>query len=192
MDIYVARQPIFSKNMSLFGYELLYRKSLNNYYEGENPSVATADLVHNAFLVMGIQTLTDGMKGFINFTQDLLENEVPTLLPKDQIVVEILENVTANESVIRACKNLKAAGYTLALDDFIFNRRDLDYTPLIELADIIKIEFPTTDKQEQRKLLSKYKDQKTFLAEKVETREEYMEAALWAMSFFRGIFSAGR
>jgi EAL and modified HD-GYP domain-containing signal transduction protein len=91
MDIYVARQPIFSKNMSLFGYELLYRKSLNNYYEGENPSVATADLVHNAFLVMGIQTLTDGTKGFINFTQDLLEAEIPAILPKDQIVIEVLK-----------------------------------------------------------------------------------------------------
>ena len=166
MDIYVARQPIFSRNMSLFGYELLYRKSTNNYYEGEDPNVATADLVHNAFLVMSIHSLTDGTKGFINFTQDLLENEVPAILPKDQIVVEILENVTANEAVISACKNLKAAGYTLALDDFIFNRQDLDYTPLIELADIVKIEFPTTDKQEQRKLLSRYKDQKTFLAEK--------------------------
>jgi c-di-GMP-related signal transduction protein len=188
MDIYIARQPIFNKNMSLFGYELLYRRSSNNYYEGEDHSAATADLVHNTFLVMGFQKLTDGTKGFINFTQDLLEKEVPRILPKDQVVVEILENVTACDTVIAACKRLKADGYILALDDFIFNRTDFDYTPLIELADIIKIDFPVTDKQEQRKLLKQYKNKITFLAEKVETREEYQEAADMGYELFQGYF----
>ena len=187
MEIYVARQPIFSNNMSLFGYELLYRRSFNNFYEGSDHNAATIDLVYNAFLVMGIQTLTDGTKGFINFTQDLLEQDIPRTLPKDQVVIEVLENVTANEKVIDACRKLKANGYTIALDDFIFNRTDQDYTPLIELADIIKIEFPITDKKEQKKLISKYKG-KLFLAEKVETREEYQEAIAMGYELFQGYF----
>jgi len=188
MDIYVARQPVFSKQMSLYGYELLYRKSSNNYYEGDDQDAATADLVHNAFLVMGLHKLTDGTKAFINFTQDWLENEVPRILPKDQIVIEILEDVCANDAVIAACSKLKADGYTLALDDFIFNRSDQDYTPLIELADIIKIEFSSADKKAQRNLLSDYHNKKIFLAEKVETREEYREAAEMGYELFQGYF----
>jgi EAL and modified HD-GYP domain-containing signal transduction protein len=188
MDIYVARQPIFNKHMRLYGYELLYRRSSNNFYEGVDHNTATADLVHNAFLVMGFQKLTDGTKGFINFTQDLLESEIPRILPKDGVVIEILEHVSADEAVVSACRKLKSDGYTLALDDFIFDRQDHDYTPLIELADIIKIEFPLTDKHKQRVLLDQYRGKKLFLAERVETREEFMEAIQMGYDLFQGYF----
>ncbi len=188
MDIYVARQPIFDRKMGVYGYELLYRRSNNNYYEGDDHSVATKELVYNTFLILGFNTLTDGTKGFINFTQDLLESEVPRILPKDQAVIEILENVEANETVIAACRKLKAEGYRIALDDFVFDRKDLDYTPLIELADIIKVEFPSCDKQEQIKLLNKYNNKITFLAEKVETRKEYKEAVEMGYELFQGYF----
>ena len=188
MDIYVARQPIFNRQMGLYGYELLYRRSSNNFYEGVDPSKATSELVHNTFLVMGFQQLIGGTKGFINFNQELLESELPGILPKDKVVIEILENVEANEAVIAACGKLKKDGFKLALDDFIFERTDLDYTPLIELADIIKIEFSSTDKKEQRKLISKYKKRIMFLAEKVETREEYKEAVDMGYELFQGYF----
>jgi EAL and modified HD-GYP domain-containing signal transduction protein len=132
--------------------------------------------------------LTDGTRGFINFTQDLLEAEIPQILPKEKVVVEILETVEATDVVIEVCKRLKKEGYILALDDLIFDRKDKDYTPLIELADIVKIEFPTTDKQKQREMLNKYKNKVTFLAEKVETREEFREAAAMGYSLFQGYF----
>lgn len=188
MDIYVARQPIFDEHMKLFGYELLYRRSSSNFYEGENPNTATMELLHSSFLTVGFDQLTDGTRGFINFTQDLLESGLANILPKDRVVVEILENVEANDVVIAECKALKEQGFVIALDDFIFNRTDRDYTPLIELADIIKIEFPITKKEHQRKLLKKYADRITFLAEKVETREEYAEAVKMGYQLFQGYF----
>lgn len=188
MDIYVARQPIFDSHMRLYGYELLYRRSSSNFYEGENSNTATIELLHSSFLTVGFDKLTDGTRGFINFTQDLLEKGLANILPKDRVVVEILESVEANDVVISECKKLKAQGFVIALDDFIFDRSDLDYTPLIELADIIKIEFPITKKEEQRKLIKKYKNQITFLAEKVETREEYYEAVKMGYQLFQGYF----
>lgn len=188
MDIYVARQPVFNRKMGLFGYELLYRRSERNYFEGGDPSGATKELVYNTFLVLGLNKLTDGTVGFINFTQELLESEVARILPKDQVVIEILENVQATDKVVAACKTLKEQGYTIALDDFVFNRTDQDYTPLVELADIIKIEFPTSDKEDQRELLRRYKNKVTFLAEKVETREEYKEAVKMGYDLFQGYF----
>ena len=174
--------------MDLYGYELLYRKSQNNYYEGEDHNTATAELVHNSFLVMNFDKLTGGTRGFINFTQELLENEIPVILPKDKIVIEILENVKVTDNIINKCKKLKSEGYTLALDDFIFNRTDCDYTPLIEIADIIKIEFPFADKQEQWKLISKYRNRVLFLAEKVETWEDFQEAEEMGYDLFQGYF----
>lgn len=188
MDIYVARQPIFNRHMDLYGYELLYRKSENNFYEGNDHNGATAELVHNSFLVMNFDTLTDGTRGFINFPRELLEDETPIILPNDKVVIEILENVTVTDRIIKKCKRLKSEGYTIALDDFIFNRKDCDYTPLIEVADIIKVEFPYADRQEQRELIRRYKNRILFLAEKVETREDFREAAEMGYELFQGHF----
>ncbi len=188
MDIYIARQPIFSRDMSIFGYELLHRGSSNNYYEHQDHSGATAELVQNSFVFLDFDDLTDGTRGFINFTQDLLEAGIPNILPKEKIVVEILETVEATDAIIEVCQRLKQEGYILALDDLIFDRSDCDYTPLIELADIVKIEYPTTDKTKQRELINKYRNRITFLAEKVETREEFKEAAEFGYDLFQGYF----
>ena len=93
MDVYVARQPIFDRNMNVFGYELLYRRSMNNFYEGIDDNQTTAELINNAFLTMHLPELTGGGKAFINFSKDMLIKEIPFLLPVELTVVEVLERV---------------------------------------------------------------------------------------------------
>ena len=189
MKVYLARQPIFSRTMSIYGYELLYRRSMNNFYEGKDDNQATAELINNAFFAMQFNELTHGTKAFINFSGDMLEKEIPLLLPKEAIVVEILERVIASDKIIQACKKLKKEGYTLALDDFVFHE---SYLPLMELADIIKIEFSIVDYDMQRQLINKYGDKIKFLAEKIETREEYQMALEMGYSYFQGYFLANQ
>lgn len=174
--------------MSIYGYELLHRRSSNNYYEHEDGSKATAELVRNSFLVLDFDDLTDGTRGFINFTQDLLEAGVPNILPKEKVVVEIVETVAATDVIVEACTKLKKEGYILALDDLVFDRDGQVCTPLLELADIVKIEFSVTDKQKQQELMKKYKNRIAFLAEKIETREEYREAVEFGYDLFQGYF----
>jgi len=183
LDIYIARQPIFSRDMSIYGYELLHRRNSSNAYEHEDHNAATAELVRNSFLVLDFDNLTDGTKGFINFTQDLLEAGIPSILPKEKIVIEILETVNATDAVIEMCKKLKNEGYILALDDWTYDRE-----PLVELVDIIKIDYTTDQKKKQHDLIKKYKGKVKFLAEKVETREEFKEAAHLGYELFQGYF----
>ena len=82
MDVYVARQPIFDRRMNVLGYELLYRRSMNNFYEGTSDSQATAEIINNAFLSMHFNELTSGNKAFINFSHDMLIKGRPRL-PRD-------------------------------------------------------------------------------------------------------------
>jgi EAL and modified HD-GYP domain-containing signal transduction protein len=185
MDVYVARQPIFDRNMNVFGYELLYRRSMNNFYEGIDDDQATAELINNAFLTMHSHDLTGGTRAFINFSQEMLIEEIPLLLPADSTVVEVLERVEINKDVIDACKKLSERGYIIALDDFVFNE---SYLPLMEIAKIVKIEFSAVDYKLQRKLIKRYKDKIKFLAEKVETREEYQLAMDMGYDYFQGYF----
>lgn len=185
MDVYVARQPIFDRNMNIFGYELLYRRSMNNFYEGIDDNQSTAELINNTFLTMHFEELTSGTIAFINFSQDMLIKEIPLLLPKELIAVEVLENVEISDGLIEACKKLKEEGYILALDDFVFNEY---YIPLIELANIIKIEFSKIDHDIQKTLINKYNKKIKFLAEKIETREEYQLALSMGYDYFQGYF----
>ena len=185
MDVYVARQPIFDRNMNVFGYELLYRGRLYNFYEGSDENKSTAELISNSFLTMGINDLTDGTKAFINFPQQMLIEEIPFLLPADSVVVEVLENVEVNDSLIQACRKLRDNGYIIALDDFAIND---SYLPLLEIAHMVKIEFSAVNYAEQRQLIKQYKDRIIFLAEKVESREEYKRALDMGYDLFQGYF----
>ncbi len=185
MEVYVARQPIFDKGMDIAGYELFYRRSMNNFFEGDDDNQATADLINSAFLVMQFNELTSGTRAFINFSAEMLIREIPLMLPKGSIVVEIVERVDATAEVLQACRKLKSEGYMIALDDFTFQESNM---PLMEVADIVKVEFPVVDIETQHKYIRRYGDRVKFLAEKVETREEYQLAAAMGYDFFQGYF----
>lgn len=185
MDVYVARQPIFDRNMDVYGYELLYRRSKKNIYEGIDDNQATASVIHNAFLSMHFEELTGRTKAFINFSNDMLIGEIPLLLPNESVVVEVLETVEINDELIAACQKLRDEGYIIALDDFHFHP---SFIPLLELAHIVKLEFPKVNMDLQKALIEKYKHKIKFLAEKIETREEYQLALDMGYDYFQGYF----
>jgi EAL and modified HD-GYP domain-containing signal transduction protein len=185
-EIYVARQPIFTRNQEVFAYELLYRSGVNKFYSNLNGDQASFEVITNSFLLIGLETLTRGKKAFINFTKNLLENDVATLLPNEAIVIEILQDIEPDKKILNACRKLKELGYYLALDDFCYNRK---FLPLIDLVDIIKVDFLKTEKKEREAIIQRIGKPKIhFLAEKVETREEFTQALEMGYSYFQGYF----
>ena len=188
MDVYVARQPIFDKHMNLFGYELLYRSSENNRYEGTDDDVSTASLIDTSFLVMGYDELIENTRGFINFSEKLLLRDVPRMLPRRTVVIEALERVRPTPEVLAALRRLRKDGYKLALDDFVFNEADPHNAELLEVADFVKLEFNASPIKKQMALLRKYKGRIRFLAEKVETAAEFKLAAKMGYELFQGYF----
>lgn len=188
MDAFVARQPIFHGSKKLFAYELLFRTGMSNAFPGIDGGVATSSLLSSSFFTVGIERISGGKLVFINFTEELLRRGVPTLFPKTEIVVEVLEDVQPTEEVIAACRDLQQKGYLLALDDFVF--RD-NLQPLIDMARIIKIDFRLTPLEEIAEMLKRIKGGRCrFLAEKIETHEEFVEAKALGFHYFQGYFFA--
>ena len=184
--VFVARQPIFDGEQNLFGYELLYRSSLTNSYDGADGTSATLAVVREAFLVLGTQ-LTGTNKAFINFNLDLLKKKLPLRLRPETTVIEILENVAVDSTVVELCRELKGAGYTIALDDF--DPANEDARALVDLADIIKVDFRQSGTAERADILKSHSGKKVeFLAEKVETLEEFFEARAIGYLYFQGYF----
>lgn len=123
MSICVARQPIFDTNLNVYGYELLYRSNESSKsYDGTDPDQASSETIMLS-LDIGARNLTGNRMAFINFTENLLLNEVATILPRNFLVVEILETVNPSEEVLNACNRLKKQGYIIALDDYDYADR---------------------------------------------------------------------
>ncbi len=186
MDVFLARQPILNKFNELFGYELLFRNSGENRYQSDEGDNATIEVIKNSFINIGIEKVTDNKKAFINFTENILKSDIFTVLSPKTVIIEILEDVKPTEEILKICKKLKSQGYIIALDDFVYSSQ---YEKLIEIADIIKIDFQITKGYERRKVIDqvKYPGIK-FLAEKVETIEEFNEAVAYGYSYFQGYY----
>jgi len=186
MDVFIARQPIFDRQEAVYAYELLFRSGSENAFTHEDPDQASAKVMTDGSFIMGMEKLTDGKPAFINATRDILTNDYFTLLPKELTVVEVLETVEPDDEVLAACRKLKEAGYTLALDDFVYSE---GFDELIELADIIKVDFIETGPEERKALFDRLSPKGIrFLAEKVETHEEFQEALDIGYHYFQGYF----
>lgn len=182
---FVARQPILTSDEKVFGYELLFRDGIEDFFHSSDSNEASRNTLDTSML-MGLNVLCDGRRAFINCTREVLLKEYVTLLPSSHTVVEILESVEPDDLVVAACQRLKESGYMIALDDFsLADTRER----LTEFADIIKVELKQTTPEQQLQMIQKYGPWRCrMLAEKVETREDFLGARKAGFVYFQGYF----
>lgn len=186
MEVYVARQPIFRRNRKIYAYELLFRGGMVNAFPDIDGDTATSKVLSNTFLTMGMEHVLGGKRAFINFTRDLLVQKVPMMFPREQVTVEVLEDVSPEPEVVDACREIGEKGYEIALDDFLY--RD-ELRPLIQLAKIIKIDFMAISLEDIAEYVEKLAPYDVkFLAEKVETHEGFQRALDMGFTYFQGYF----
>ena len=184
----IARQPIFDGNLKVYGYELLYRNSEKNYVNNINGDKATSSVVINSFINIGISKITDGKIAFVNFTERIINEEVATLFSNKLIAVEILEDIKITTSIVEKIKRLKNEGYMIVIDDLQM-KRIYDYDEIMNFVDIIKVDFRLNTWREIAYIPKLFHDTNIiFLAEKIESLEEYTKAKGIGYSLFQGYF----
>ncbi|MGE4292429.1 MAG: EAL and HDOD domain-containing protein [Desulfovibrio sp.] len=185
-DVFVARQPIFSRKRQIIGYELLFRGS-GTVGRAVFPD---EDVASSKVLVDGMSlaasNLTDDKRFFINFTRSMLLNDTALTLPPERCVIESLEQVPPEREVLEACKKLRAQGYTLALDDYAGQpKRDA----FLGIADIVKVDVLELDRALWGQILDRLKDfGARALAEKVETWQDFELLLSLGYDLFQGFF----
>src|SRR5262245_57071024 len=184
--ILLARQPIFDARLELAAYELLHRS-----IDAENSAVGDANeassrVLLTAFGAVGIGALTNGKPAFINFTEHLVINPPP--LDPEHLIIEVLEDVRATSNLLEALGGLRRQGFRIALDDFEY-RPDLE--PLIELADIIKLDVLALGDSGLRAQVRQLRNYPVkLLAEKIETWEMFNQCVDLGCALFQGYFLA--
>lgn len=190
-DIFLGRQPILDVKQNVAAYELLFRSTSGlaaNAADVVDHSRATASVITNAICGYGIQDVLGKHTGFINVHTELLMSDMIELLPREQVVIELLETVNINDDVIERCRHLKRIGFRLALDDFTY---DPVYEPLLDLADIIKIDLSLTNWHSVRTAVTYLRQRPlTLLAEKVETLEQFNKCKELGFDLFQGYYFA--
>ncbi|MER2192696.1 MAG: HDOD domain-containing protein [Solibacillus sp.] len=192
MEIFIGKQPIFNEHEIIVSYELLYRNKNKNQIPSKfDGNLATVDVLINSFLSIGINELSKGKPVFINFTEELLMADFLDHFSPDNLVIEILEDIVITEAIIQRVRELKGLGYRIALDDFTLDLFTGMHERLLPSIDYIKVDFMLTTVEERQQLKDKIMQLAPmikFLAEKVETREEYKEALDAGYVLFQGYF----
>ncbi|UCV22075.1 EAL and HDOD domain-containing protein [Ferribacterium limneticum] len=188
-QLFLGRQPILDRNQQLFAYELLFRSGSRNFADITCGVQATATVIANAFTELGVEAALGEYRGFINVDEAFLFSDLLELLPRHAVVLEILETVPPTPAVIERCVALKAAGFTLALDDVI--QLEPEYAELLTLVEIVKVDIQPLSRIQLMQLVMKLKPMgKQLLAEKVDSREQMEQCLKLGFTLFQGYYFA--
>lgn len=188
-DLFLGRQPILDRGQNLTAFELLFRSGNWGGAEVDDDVVATATVINHAFTELGVEVVLGRYQGFINLSAPLLMSDVIELLPKSKVVLEILETVKVSPALLHRCEELKANGFTLALDDFEGN--EAEFGPLLDIVDIVKVDVQHLDEATLREITARLKRRHLrLLAEKVDNREVVEHCMDLGYELFQGYYFA--
>ena len=187
-QIFIGRQPIITADKNIFGYEILFRSTAEENSSGVSVSdnlSATANVLENIY-DMGLKVLMGEKPAFINVTPDILKRGMIELLPKDRIVLEILETSKIDDNAVSIVKEFKNKGFNIALDDFSYTE---EWEPILPLSNYVKLDVKQYSKTEIKEMLMLLKCYgMKFLAEKVETDEDFQFYKSLGFDLFQGYF----
>lgn len=189
-EIFIGRQPIMDRQQQLYAYELLFRSSQQkNSAEVLDNLAATANVIMHAFADLGIEDALGSYKGFINCDESLLVSDMLEALPSEKIVLEVLETVEVTPAIVERCAELKARGFTIALDDFI--KYEDKYKPLLDIVEIVKVDILPLNQTELTEATRALKQWPLMLlAEKVDSQEQAAFCHKLGYHLFQGYYFA--
>lgn len=149
---------------------------------------ATANVIVNALNNVGLKRLIGEKKGFINVDTEILESGIFDLLPKENMVLEILETVELTDNIVELCRRLREEGYQLALDDFVYGE---PLSPVMSATNYVKMDLPMYNRQSLTGVVDQLKKYPIkLIAEKVETKEDFEFCYSLGFDYFQGYFFA--
>lgn len=185
-QIYLARQPIFDLDRDVFAYELLYRSGKMGMANGFDADKATSTVIANTFLNIGIEGISNGKPVFINLPRSFITGELPLELDPAMVVLELLEDISADTQALHGLQQLAKRGYHIALDDFVLGPHNADFVPY---AKFIKVDvLNLSDDELRRQTIQLLPSGVPLLAEKVEDEVRFQLCKTLGYSYFQGYF----
>ena len=182
--LHLARQPIVDRAGALVAFELLFRSQAQGPARVVDDRAATNEVIVNAFCELGVDSVLGRHRGFINVDASTLFSGDIELLPRERVVVELLETIEVDEQVVARAAELASAGWTLAVDDVTAVG---PVEALLPHVRIVKVDVAATTRDELAALVAALRAWRVqLLAEKVETREQFCGCLDLGFDLFQG------
>lgn len=185
--VYLGRQPIFNSELKPLAYELLYRASATDRSD-QNDARATANVLINAFLEMGVQRVVGKARAFIHVTPEILDDDLLRLFEPAQLVLQLMPDFAYDDKVLVQVDRLRSAGYGISVDDLLVHEGTL---PLLERAHFVKVDLNAVPMDELAEHVAQLRRHPLALvAEKVETHEQFTRCSELGFDLYQGYFFA--
>jgi EAL and modified HD-GYP domain-containing signal transduction protein len=185
-EVFVARQPIFDRNLRVAGYELLFRGGDARDALVTDSEGATASVVLNSFTEIGLERIVGSKAAWVNVSRAFVLDGLAGTMPPSVVGLEILEEELLDERFVHALIELKRQGYRLALDDFEYS---VSAERVLPLADVVKLDLLALGREGMAREVARLKRfGATLLAEKVESHEDHAYCAELGCDLFQGFF----
>lgn len=187
-DFYLGRQPILDRNQALFGYEMLFRNAPSGPAQIDTDMSATASVIAHA-AQLGLEKAMGDALGFLNVDAEVLMSDIFVFLPRERVVLEIVDSMPVSLTVLDRIAELRSHGFRFALSDVASDAPDV--RQLMPLMDFIKLDLRDMPHSALMRLTATFKQAgKKLLAEKVETRAEFEACLALGFDYFQGFYFA--
>jgi EAL and modified HD-GYP domain-containing signal transduction protein len=183
VNVFLARQPIYDVARRIHGYELLYRRTDSGEADVRDGTVATAQVLLNAVIDIGVDKIAGTELLFINCTRSILLSE--PIIPPDRCVLEILEDVDLDADLLKRIDALRRRGYRIALDDFTLDGK---LAAAVPLADYIKLDVLALTETELLRHCRLYRPGLHLIAEKIDSGAMMQRCVALGFDLFQGYF----
>jgi len=185
-EIYLARQPIVTRDGGLYGFELLFRRAYSHQHADVDDGMrATTTVVSNMLSELGAERVLGQLRGFINADGQFLQSDLVELLPPRQVALEILEDTLADGPMIERCRSLRQAGFDIALDDYAGDFAAVE--PILPYVSMVKIDLVQVPHERLAEVCEPLRAFNVrLIAEKVETESEFTLCADLGFDLFQG------
>jgi EAL and modified HD-GYP domain-containing signal transduction protein len=189
--IHVGRQPIYDRSGDVIAYELLFRDAAGAVNASQRTAHATSRVIVSAFTEFGLDQLAGSKACFINVTREFLTGELPVPFDSSQAVLEIVESVQVDDAVVEGVTALIDRGFTIALDDFVWDgatRRLLDLATYVKIDMLQVAENGPVAQDGLRDTVRRCRQHRQIqlIAERLETEEHLQLAFELGFDFFQG------
>ena len=186
-NAFVARQAIFDRELSVVGYELLFRQAAGHTTaQFTDRDQASTRVILDTFLDIGLDQIVGNVPAFLNLTRSFFLSAHNIPLQRERVVLELLEGEHVDAPLVESVRGYSQSGFRIALDDFVYEDA---MVPLLEIADIVKLDVldltPSQLEDQVRKVLP---FNVVLLAEKVETTEQFEFCKDLGFDLFQGYF----
>ena len=187
-DFYLGRQPILDRNQALFGYEMLFRTTASGPADIDTDMAATANVIAHA-AHLGLEKVIGDALGFLNVDAEVIMSDIFVFLPREKVVLEIVDNMPVTPPVLARIAELTSHGFRFALDDVSSDAPDVQ--ALLPMIDYVKLDLRGMPQAALVRLAATFKKaNKKLIAEKVESRDQYQACMDLGFDYFQGFYFA--